>query len=149
MKPALVKSTDQNASVWSSDKFMAVRKLSIPNGPLSYVPVTELELSASHTFDLSHLDPSCPNCRRLRAQLTFIAQSALEDIAARRTEIDFKIYTDPGIVCSPGDGRPSVTASIYVWDRPGASTANSTANGASAAISQIQRALAVLGVRPR
>ena len=61
MKPILVNSTDQHASIRSVDKFMTVRKLSIPNGPLSYVPVTELELSASHTMDLSHLDPSCPD----------------------------------------------------------------------------------------
>ena len=147
MKPALVNSTDQHASVRSIDKFLAIRKLSIPNGPLSYVPVTELELSASHTDDRTHLDPSCPECARLRAQLTFIAQSALEHVAARRTDIDYKVYTDPGIVCPPAGGRPSVTASIYVWDRPGGSAANSTANGASSAIPEIQRALAALGVR--
>ena len=145
MKPALGKCTDQHASIESSHKFMAVRKLSIPNGPSPHVPVTELELSASHTFDLSHLAPSCPDCRRLRAQLTSIAQSALEHVAAMQSEIGFKIYTDPGIVCLPADGRPSVTVSIYIWDRPEASTPN----GASLAISQVQRALAALGVRSR
>jgi hypothetical protein len=149
MKPALVNSTGQHARIGSSDKFMTVGKLSIPNGPSRYVPVTEVELSASHTFDSSHLDPSCPDCSRLRAQLTFIAQSALEHVSEMRTEIDFKIYTDPGIVCSPGDSRPSVTASIYVWDRPEALPANSPAIGASAAISQIQRALAAAGLLPR
>ena len=145
MKPALVKSTDQHASIGLIDKFVAVTSFSIPNGALSYMTVTELELSASHTFNLSHLEPSCPDCRRLRAQLTSIAQSALEHVAAMRTEIDFKVYTDPGIICSPADGRPSVTASIYVWNRPGASSAS----GAPTAVSEIQRALAVLGVRTR
>ncbi len=144
MTPSLAKYSDQQASIGSSDKFMEVRKLSIPNGAFSYESVTELELSASHTFDLSHLDPSCPDCRRLRAQLTIIAQSVLEQVAAMRTEIGFRIYTEPGIVCSPADGRPFVTVSIYLRDRPRASTAN----GACAAISQIQRALTMLGVRP-
>jgi len=142
MKAALGKCTDQHASI---DKFMSVRKLSIPNGPLPNVAVTELELSASHTFDVAHLDPSCPDCRQLRTQLTSIAQSALKAVAAMRTAIGSKIYADPGIVCSPSDGRPSVTVSIYVWDRPEAPTPN----GASSAISQLQRMLAAVGVRSR
>ena len=136
---------EPHVSIDSMDKFMAVRKLSIPNGATSYVPVTELELNASHTSDPYHLDPSCPGCRRLRAQLASIAQTALNEVAAIET-IGFKIFTDPGIVCLPASGqRPAVTVSIYIWNRPG----SSTANDAPSAISQVQRALAGLGVHSR
>jgi hypothetical protein len=145
MKPTVSESTEGHASIDSMDKFMAVRKLSIPNGGSSYVPVTELELSASHSSDVYHLDPSCPDCRRLRTQLASIAQTALKEVAAIET-IGFKIFTDPGIVCLPANGqRPAVTVSIYIWNRPGVSTAND----APSAISQVQRALTGLGVHSR
>ncbi len=145
MKSVLAESTERHPTSGPIDAFMQFRKLSVPNGVSSYMTITELELTASHSSDPYHLAPSCPECRRLRAKLTFIAQSALAHVAATQTEIDFKIFADPGIVCSPGDARPCVTVSIYVWDRPGAANAN----GASAVISQIHRALAALGLRTR
>ena len=146
MRPISAESIARHSTNRSIDVFMQLRKLSVPNGPLSQLSVTELELTASHTLDPNHLNPSCPDCRQLRAQLRSIARSALEHIGAMQTEIDFKTYTDPGIVCSPADGqRPSATVSIYIWDRPGASTPH----GASFAISHVQRALVALGVRSR
>jgi len=40
----------------------------------------ELELAASHTSNLNHLDPSCPGCRRLRAHLQSIARLVVEGV---------------------------------------------------------------------
>lgn len=146
MKPTLAGATEHHATNSSIDMFMQVRKLIINAGPSPRLPVTELELTASHTSDLNHLDPFCRDCRRLRAQLASIAESALTHIAGMQPEIGFKIHTDPGIVCSPVNGqRPSVTVSIYIWNRPEVSTTDH----ASSAVSQVQRALIALGVRSR
>jgi len=134
-----------NANNGSTETFMQIRELSVPNGA-SDLSVIELELSATHTVDLNHVDFSGPDCLRVRAQLASMAESALEHVAEMQPGIGFKVYTDRSITCSQADGqRPCVTVSIYIWDRPGVAMRND----ACIATSQVQRALASLGVHSR
>ena len=144
MNTTLPQSSELHASTSSSNIFMHTWKLTVPNGALQCASATEVELSASHTSDIYHLAPSCPVCRRLRMQLESIARSAVRRVS-EIAEVDFEVYSDPArIVCSPADGhRPSVTVSIYIWDRRAASNSIT----ASVPISQLQQALAAFGVR--
>ncbi len=135
-------------SVGLSDRFMHVWSVSVPGNGVARECAAEVELIGSHTPDASHLDPSCPACRRLRSELRAIAQQAIQRVASAVSGgITFDIYADPAcIVCSPGDGqRPCVTASIYVGSR-----SNSSAqNGFSTAVTHLTQALMALGIRQR
>jgi hypothetical protein len=144
VKSTLVGASERNTTVGTTEIFMQVWKLTAPNGAAHFQSAVELELIGSHTPDLHHLDHSCPACRRLRARMEFIARTAA---AAAKTKTMFEIYTDPRrIVCLPANGqRPSVSVSIYLWDR----SESSTQDGASSSVSQVQQELAALGVRSR
>ena len=131
-----------------ADAFVHVWQTRAPGNGTGHEAAVELELIGSHTPDPSHLDPSCPACRRLRSELLSIAQEAVQRVAsAVSAGITFDVYTDPGcIVCSPGDGqRPCVTVSIYV----GSLSDSSAQNGFPAAVVQIRQALSALGIRER
>lgn len=131
-----------------ANAFLHVWQAHVPNNGTGSEPAAEVELIGSHTSDPSHLDPSCPACRRLRSELLSIAQKAVQRVAsAVSAGITFDVYADPAcIVCSPGDGqRPCVTVSIYVGTR----SASSAQNGFPAAVGQIRQALGALGVRER
>jgi hypothetical protein len=108
----------------------------------------EVELSASHTSDPSHLNPSCLACEELRLQLLAVARTAVERVRTNgaNTAI-FDIYTDlGGIVCPPGDGqRPSASVSIYV-----SAGMNSTpTDGIDTAVAQLKKELHSLGIPER
>ena len=135
-------------SVRLADAFLHVWQAHLPNTGTGRESAVEVELIGSHTSDPSHLDPSCPACRRLRSELQSIAQEAVQRVAsAVSAGITFDVYADPAsIVCSPGDGqRPCVTVSIYVGIR----SDNSAQNGFPAAVGQIRQALGALGIRER
>lgn len=106
---------------------------------------TEIELIASHTSDPNHLDPSCPVCHQLRAQLTRFARRVVQGVAA--SSIGVGIDTHEGcVVCSPtGDRRPSVTVSICIWGR----FSESPADSVPAAVRQIKQALTAVGIAER
>ena len=111
-------------------------------------PPLEVELIASHTSDPNHLDPSCPECRRLRAELESMAGTVVQRVAsASVSPAMFEIYTDTAsIVCPPSDGqRPCVTVSIYV----GNGFDDLAPNSVSSAVGDIKVALKDLGVRER
>jgi hypothetical protein len=147
MKTAQAESEEQQA-VASADVFMSTWKVSSPYGAGRRESTHEVELIASHTSDLSHLEPSCPDCQRLRSQLESMARTAVKRVASTRTaETTFEIFSDPAcIVCSPAYGcRPSVTVSIYLCDR----SELNTPNGAIPTVNQLQQDLAALGVRNR
>jgi hypothetical protein len=135
-------------SVRLADAFLHVWQAHVPNNGTARESAVEVELIGSHTSDPSHLDPSCPACRRLRSELLSIAQEAVQRVtSAASAGITFDVYAGPAcIVCSPGDGqRPCVTVTIYVGSR----SASSAQNGFPAAVGQIRQALGVLGVRQR
>lgn len=137
-----------NESARLADASLHVWPVSVPGNGAGRKSTVEVELIGSHTSDSTHLNPSCPACRRVRSQLLSIAQTSVRRVAAAQSsETSFQIHTDPArIVCSPRDGqRPCVTVSIYV-----SSGSNGSAqNGSSAAVSQIKQALTVLGIRER
>lgn len=131
-----------------ADAFLHVWQAHAPNNGTGRESAIEVELVGSHTSDPSHLDPSCPACRRLRSELLAIAQEAVRRVAsAASAGVTFDFYADPTcIVCSPGDGqRPCVTVSIYMSSR----SDSSAQNGFPAAVAQIRKALGALGVRER
>lgn len=135
-------------SVGLSDIFLHVWPVSVAGNGVARESVVEVELIGSHTSDASHLDPSCPACRRLRSALLSIAQLAVRSVASPESgATTFDIYADPArIVCSPGDGQwPSVTVSIYVRNR----FENSAQKGSSAAVGSLIQALMALRVRQR
>ncbi len=137
-----------NPSIAFTDACLHVWPVHMPAKEAERDATIEVEIIASHTSDPSHLDPSCPACRRVRSELLSIAQMAVQRVASTQTNaISFDVYADLGsIVCSPRDGqRPCVTVSIYLSSRSN----GSTQNGSSAAVSQIKQALTALGIRER
>jgi hypothetical protein len=134
-------------SVGLEDTFLHVWPVCVPGNGVGRESAVEVELIGSHTSDPSHLDPSCPACRRLRSELLLIAQTGVQRVASASSASTFEIYADPAcVVCSPHDGqRPCVTISIYVRNR----FDSSAQNGFSAAVVQIKQALSALGVRER
>lgn len=107
----------------------------------------ELELIASHTTNPNHLDPSCPECQRLRSRLQSMAQTVVRRLAPTMVgSIACDIYADfASIIWSPTAG-PCVTVSVYIHDKNGN---DSTLDGSSGAVSRIKEALRSLGVRER
>ncbi len=138
--------TDQ--SVAFTDASLHVWPVHMPAKEAERETTIEVELIASHTSDPSHLDPSCPACRRVRSELLSIAQMAVQRVAsAQSSAISFDVYADPAcIVCSPRDGqRPCVTVSIYL-----SSHSNGSAqNGSAAAVSQMKQVFTAFGIRER
>jgi len=147
MKSNYAVPTEQNRTTGTTEIFMQVSKLAVPEGTVHFQSAVEVELIGSHTADPNHLDPSCPACRRLRARMEIISRTAIEQAAQGNKETSFEVYTDPGrIVCLPTNGqRPSVSVSIYLWVR----SEGSSQDGESSSIFQVQQALASLGVRSR
>ncbi len=130
------------------DTFLHVWPVPMHNTEAGHEYAVEMELTASHTSDASHLDPSCPKCVGLRHKLTRLAQAAVRGFVPCEPDAStLEIYADPGcIVCSPHDGqRPCVTVSIYVRHQ----RENGTQNAFSTAVSHIRHALNSFGVRER
>lgn len=105
----------------------------------------EVELLASHTRSPNHLDPSCPECRRLHLRLQFIANTVVEQLVPTLMgSLLFDIYTDfASIILSPSAG-PCVSTRIYVSDATGTDFA---VNGSSGAVSRVKELLKSFGVR--
>lgn len=108
--------------------------------------LAEIELTASHTSDCTHLDPACPTCDSLRSRLLSLARHAVERI--RHTlpdDTSFDVLSDmSAVVCSSGNGQsPAVAVSIYISGRPNGEQTNGMIPG----LQQLKRALADLGVR--
>ncbi len=148
MPVAGTKPGDNNrATVHSAEIFMHVWQLHTSANGDRREAAQEVELTASHTPDATHLDPSCPACHHLRSRLQVIAETVAQRVAASTNGVIFDVYADSTrIVCSPRDGqRPCVSVSIYIRYR----LEESGPNGPGAATSRVKEGLAVMGVRER
>ncbi len=77
----------------------------------------ELELMGSHSLDPSHLDPGCPQCRRVRSVLLAVAEYLADQLLPNLLEsVTYDI--DPHstcVVCPAGlANRPCVIVSVVV-----------------------------------
>ena len=77
----------------------------------------EVEINGSHSSDPNHLDPSCPQCRRLRSMLYNIANRVVASISRdTRNSVVLEVYSDADrVVIPPQNGhQPAVVVSIGV-----------------------------------
>ena len=80
----------------------------------------EVELIGSHTSDVNHVDPTCPECRNVRAVLLSIANLVPADLAVGVNSLMYNIDSHSGaILCLPTLGnRSAVWVSINLsWSR--------------------------------
>ena len=80
----------------------------------------EVELIGFHKSDLSHVDPTCPRCRNVRAVLMSIASLVPADLGLGVNSLTYNIDSHSGaILCLPALGnRSAVWVSIYLsWSR--------------------------------
>ena len=81
----------------------------------------EVELIGSHTTAITHLDPACPMCIRLRSLLLSVANSLVGEITASSPSItcDIDSHTN-SILCLPASDSPafvSVSLNVYLSDK--------------------------------
>jgi hypothetical protein len=78
----------------------------------------EVELIASHTSDVKHVDPSCVMCEYVRTVLLGIADLLVQHVSSRNS-IAFDIDSHANsILCLPALGnRSAVSVSVYLsWN---------------------------------
>jgi hypothetical protein len=77
----------------------------------------EVELIGSHTSDLNHVDPACPNCRNVRSVLLAIADLMPRNASLSGNSLTYNIDShSDSILCLPALGnRSAVWVSIYVY----------------------------------
>lgn len=109
----------------------------------------EVELAGSHCSDPNHIDPSCPDCVRLRAGLFEIAEELIQRMSSspEREVVSFKISSLSGsILYSPRfKNRPFVAASIHILHRQ--HYFQPIDRSETAALNRVKKLLAELGVR--
>jgi hypothetical protein len=80
----------------------------------------EVELIGSHTSDRKHVDPACPKCRNVRAELLSIANLVPAGLAVAVNSLTYNIDSHSGaILCLPALGnRSAVWVTIYIsWNQ--------------------------------
>ena len=106
----------------------------------------EVEINGSHSSDPNHIDPSCPQCRRLRSMLYNIATRVVASISSDvRNSVVLDVYSDVDrVVIPPQNGhQPAVVVSIGVH---AVSTFAETPE-VVAVISELKAALGRFGIR--
>ena len=106
----------------------------------------EVEINGSHSSDPNHLDPSCPQCRRLRSMLFNIANRVVAGASTgARNSVVLDVYSDAArVVIPPQNGhQPAVVVSIGVH----AASSFAETPEVAAVISELKTALGRFGIR--
>jgi len=81
----------------------------------------EVELIGSHNSELSHVDPGCPMCHRVRSVLRGIADLMLREGVLNRDSLACSIDSHANsVLCLPAlANRSAVSVSVHIfWSHP-------------------------------
>ena len=145
MTPVAVKSRPQ-ATLTGYEIFWQLWPQFVGTGSERQSSGIEVELMGSHTPDLSHVDPACAFCRRVRSVILGIANAVMEETVLKSRDLTCDIDSHANsILCLPALGNRSlVSVSIYVHWR------ETDGRGVEAPlVSDIKRSLANRGIPQR
>ncbi len=107
----------------------------------------ELELMGSHCLDPNHLDPGCPQCRRIRSALIAVAEHLTNDVFPNIQEsLTYDIDShSTSVVCWAN--RACATVSIIVMHRHAFDRAIDVSD--TLVLGTIKQSMAELGIAER